>query len=144
MRRFLAMTGVMASWSKDPSTQVGAVITRGKFIVSQGFNGPPAKVDDTEVSRERKLLRTLHAELNAILIAKQDLTGCTLYCNLPCCAQCMAAIIQVGITTVVCLLPDPSKEFKGRWLDSCNEAETMAREAGITYYCVDPEHLDQE
>ena len=40
-RRFMDMARLVASWSKDPSSQVGAVITRGKFVISVGFNGFP-------------------------------------------------------------------------------------------------------
>src|SRR4051794_22836798 len=45
--RFLEMARLVSTWSKDPSTQVGAVITRGKFVVSLGFNGHPKGVSDT-------------------------------------------------------------------------------------------------
>ena len=45
-RRFMELAAFYARWSKDPSTQVGAVITRGKQQVSQGYNGFPAGVAD--------------------------------------------------------------------------------------------------
>lgn len=40
-KRFLELAAFIAEWSKDPSTKCGAVITDGKQIVSQGFNGFP-------------------------------------------------------------------------------------------------------
>ena len=47
--RFLALAEHISHWSKDPSTKVGAVIThRSKRVVSMGFNGLPAGVEDTE------------------------------------------------------------------------------------------------
>ena len=126
--------------SKDPSTKVAAiVVNQKKRIISTGYNGPPQGCVDKVMTRDVRLLRSLHAELNSVLFASQPLDDCTIFVTAPCCAQCMAAIIQVGITTVYCLKPE--KEFAGRWLDSCNEAELMAQEAGIEYYCVDKELL---
>ena len=39
--RFIELANFVASWSKDPSTQVGAVIANSntKRVVSMGFNG---------------------------------------------------------------------------------------------------------
>ena len=73
-RRFLEMAALVSTWSKDPSTKVGAVITRGKFVVSLGFNGHPAGVEDSDArlhDREMKYRTIIHAELNAILSARQ-------------------------------------------------------------------------
>ena len=46
-RRFIQMAQLVAGWSKDPSSKVGAVITRGKFVVAVGFNGFPQGIADT-------------------------------------------------------------------------------------------------
>jgi len=71
--RFMDLARLVASWSKDPSTQVGAVIVdQDKRIVSTGFNGFPRCVNDSPVDREVKLLRTIHAEENALLFARRD------------------------------------------------------------------------
>jgi dCMP deaminase len=77
--------------------------------------------------RDQKLLYTVHAELNAILAAREPLHGCSIvvYPFQPC-AQCAAAIIQAGITEVICPeVPDAS-----RWADSFHAARTMFHEAG--------------
>ena len=45
--RFLELAALVATWSKDPSTQVGAVIVdSAKRIVSVGFNGAPRGVQE--------------------------------------------------------------------------------------------------
>jgi len=71
--RFLSLTQFIASWSKDPSTKVGAVIAdQNNRIVSMGYNGLPVGVKDhTErySDRERKLAMIVHGEMNAILFA---------------------------------------------------------------------------
>ena len=129
-QRFIEMARLVATWSKDNSTQVGAVVVdRRKRIVSIGFNGFPAGVDDTIHSREQKILRAIHAEANCILFAQRDLAGCTMFVTAPPCSQCAALIVQSGIRRVV--YPIPSPEFAARWKESCDEALTMFVEADV-------------
>lgn len=130
VERFINLAAHVAGWSKDP-TQVGAVIIRpDRSVASVGFNGLPRAVSDDPArlaDRETKLLYTVHAELNAILAAREPLHGCSIvvYPFQPC-AQCAAAIIQAGITEVICPeVPDAS-----RWADSFHAARTMFHEAG--------------
>lgn len=131
--RFYELAAHIARWSKDPSTKCGAVITRGKFIVSIGFNGFPAGcLDDDSIynDRPRKYARVIHAEKNAIFSAKQNLENCTIYVYpFPPCAQCAAAIVQVGIKRVVTKKATP--ELLKRWGDSIGEALSMFNEAGV-------------
>jgi dCMP deaminase len=134
---FLRQTLLIAEASKDPSTKVGALITDKKGrVVSQGRNGFPMGVNDTEVTREIKYLRSLHAELNAILFATKNLDDCTMHVSAPPCAQCMAAIIQSGITKIICYTSEI--ESREPWLTSCNEAVKLADEAEIVYIQVEP------
>lgn len=132
--RFLAMAKLVASWSKDPSTQVGAVIVDEKQRVrSLGFNGQPRGCADlTEISREEKLLRTIHAEHNAVLFAGRagGTEGCTIYVSAPPCARCAAFITQAGIRTVIHHPADP--EFAVRWQDDMREAARIFGEASVT------------
>lgn len=67
---FFQMAELVGSWSKDPSTQVGAVITKQNRIVSVGFNGYPHGISDSASTddRDMKYLKTLHAEENAICL----------------------------------------------------------------------------
>ena len=76
--RFLEVAVLVSKWSKDPSTKVGAVIAKGKFVVSLGFNGHPARVADSAERleiREIKYRTIIHAEINAILSAGKPLEG---------------------------------------------------------------------
>jgi dCMP deaminase len=128
--RFINLAAHVAGWSKD-STQVGAVIIRpDRSVASVGFNGLPRAVSDDPArlaDRDQKLLYTVHAELNAILAAREPLHGCSIvvYPFQPC-AQCAAAIIQAGITEVIC----PTVPDACRWADSFHAARTMFHEAG--------------
>ena len=75
--RFLEMTKMVASWSKDPSTKCGAVIVRpDKTVCSVGFNGFAKYCQDKESyysNRDTKYARVIHAEVNAILHSSEKL-----------------------------------------------------------------------
>ena len=132
--RFLALAEHISNWSKDPSTQVGAVIThtRSKRVVSMGFNGFPAGVKDTRKrldDRDTKYEMVVHAEQNALMFAGDRAEGCTLYVHpLPPCARCAVMVIQAGIKRVVCDQPDFDHQ---RWGEAAKIADTLFREAGL-------------
>lgn len=130
--RFLRLAQVVSSWSKDPSTKVGAAIVRDdKTIVSVGYNGFPRGCDDDVAlyaDRPTKYMRTVHAEVNAILTARESVEGCTLYVwPLHPCASCTGVIIQSGIKHVVAYM----KDEPGQWADQFKTARKMCEEAGI-------------
>lgn len=129
--RFYQMAKLVASWSKDPSTQVGAVITKGNRIVSVGFNGYPHGISDSASTddREMKLLKTLHAEENAILFAKQDLTHFDIWVTHFPCPNCAAKIIQTGMSRVYC--PEQNEDFLSRWGEKIKISEQMFKQAGV-------------
>lgn len=147
-RRFLDMAKLVSTWSKDPSTQCGAVIVRpDRTIVSTGFNGfPKGCDDDSEIyaNRELKYARVVHAEVNAILHASEALDEYTLYswppANGPSCDRCTAQIIQVGITTVVHVMNEDS-DIASRWQESIDRGLQMYHEAGVEVVAVNPEYV---
>ena len=124
-----------ASFSKDNSTRVGAVIVGAdKVVLASGYNGFPRGCDDDAAiydDRVRKHLRTCHAESNCVAAASRtgaSLKGATAYVTHPCCAQCAALLIQAGVARVVTpwggvLRPD--------WEASAREALAMFEEAGV-------------
>lgn len=136
--RMLVLASMVATWSKDPSTGVGAVIVDSKNrVVSLGYNGFPRDVDDKPVSRDEKLRRTIHAEENALLFAGRPVQGCTLYVTHAPCARCAAKLIQSGIVRVVSLpLTDA---FAERWVDDLLSADEMFTEADVSF-----EYLDNQ
>lgn len=130
--RFIELAKHVASWSKDPSTQVGAVIVDPKtnIVLGLGYNGFPRGVHDDEVryaNRELKYTLVVHAEVNAILTAGQSVKGATIYIwPLFTCNECAKLIIQSGIIKVVS--PEPEKS---RWSASYDTATLMYDEAGV-------------
>lgn len=103
--RFLELAKFISSWSLDPSTKVGAVITDTENrVVSVGYNGFPKgiKDDDRLNNREIKYQIVVHGEVNAIMFANKSLENCTLYTYpFEPCPRCAGIIIQSGIKRIV-------------------------------------------
>ena len=132
-RRYLELAEFWAlKNSKDPSTQTGAVlVSPDNFVVALGYNGFPRGVEDSEArlnDRETKYKLIVHCERNAILAAKRDLTGFTLYTwPFMSCAVCAGMVIQAGITRAVAHLND-----NPRWQADFELTKQMFHEAGVT------------
>ncbi len=141
-RRFLELAKFYSSFSKDPSTKVGAVLVKdGNRVVGLGYNGFPRGVVDSPErldNREIKYAMVVHAEANAILMAGDKAKGASLYVfptfvMPPICSECCKLVIQSGIKEVVGYAPDMNDERIKRWIKSIEISQTMCREAGVTW-----------
>jgi dCMP deaminase len=132
--RYLELAKQVAGWSKDPSTQTGAVIVRpDNSVASVGYNGFPRGIEDTPEryeNREVKYSYIIHCEMNAVLSAHSHVKGCTLY-TWPffSCDRCAVHMIQAGITKVVAPSCPPDKQ--DRWGAILEESKSRFLEAGI-------------
>ena len=123
-----------ASWSKDPSTKIGAVCIGSKGqVLSTGYNGFPRGIDDSLTryyDRELKYKMVVHAEMNAIFNATYNgvsLDGSTMYVHgLPVCSDCAKGIIQVGVKRIVM-----DGSIPNRWKDSWQLTQKMFNEANV-------------
>lgn len=128
--KMLGLARHISQWSKDPSTQVGAVLAGPDHrIISVGFNGLPRGIDDNSAilgDRGLKYETIIHAEINAILFARHPLAGATLYTwPFQPCSRCTSVVIQVGIIRVVA--PPPLDH----WKLNCGIASRLLDEAGV-------------
>ena len=136
--RYLELAKFFSTWSKDPSTQIGAVAIGEKGqVLAQGYNGFPRKVDETEEryqNRETKYKYVVHAEMNCIYNATYNgisLQDSTFYIHgLPVCSECAKGIIQVGVKSVVWRAID---DIPPQWLESNMLTEELFNEAGVEY-----------
>ncbi len=136
--RYTCLAKEISTWSKDPSTQVGAVVIGNNGeVLSQGYNGFPRGIKDTAArlkDRERKYNLVVHAEMNAIYNAGLNgvsLKGSTLYVyGLPVCNECAKGIIQVGIDKVIATRP---ADYNEKWDDSIKDAKALFKEAEVDY-----------
>jgi dCMP deaminase len=134
-QRFIELARHKAGWSKDPSTRVGAIIVDHlRRDIAHGYNGFARGIADTAerlADREMRLLLTVHAEQNAILNARRDVTGCTIYCTHAPCMQCTKMIIQSGISRVV--TAPWTAPFYERWGKDIELSRSLFAEAGLGY-----------
>lgn len=145
--RFLNMAMLVASWSKDPSTKCGAVIVRpDRSIAGVGYNGFPRGVPDLDEhlnDRPEKYGRVVHAEVNAILAAKENLRECTLYTwpanRAPSCDRCTAVVIQAGIKRVV-HVSTWYTGFADRWAEATARSLDMYQAAGVSVVAYEMEN----
>jgi dCMP deaminase len=106
---FMRMAHVIAERSKDPSTQVGAIIVNDSHVVvGVGYNGFPRGIDNDALpwDREGKLEDTkyayvCHAEENAVYNANNKTEGCKIYCVHFPCNECTKTLIQTGIKEII-------------------------------------------
>lgn len=135
---FLDLARATAARSKDPNTQVGAVIVNpdGR-IVSQGYNGMPEGMcecwDDTV-----KDDLVVHAEVNAVANAARtgvSTLGGTMYVTLPPCLPCARVVAASGVSHVVC----PKESYvdwitrKPKWKDKFQQAFDYLTNAGVSH-----------
>ena len=133
--RFIKLAQDVQAWSKDPSTKCGCVLVKNRRVLATGYNGLPANISDSlerYKNREFKIAAVVHAEANAIFNAAKNgstTEGCTAYVTWPPCSQCASALIQAGITTVVCPNPNIAPT---RWKENFLLASELLYEAGVT------------
>jgi len=122
---FMKVAKIVASKTHCYSRKLGAVLVKGKIIISTGYNGPPMGVPHCEARHpegKRKCPRRYfniphgegmhmcpagHAERNALIFAARNgiaTEGTTIYCycGVPC-KDCAIEIINAGVKEVVCL-----------------------------------------
>lgn len=102
---YLKMAKEWAKLSYCKRRQVGALIVKGKMIISDGYNGTPTGFENTcEDDENYTKWYVLHAEANAILkvaSSTQSCKGATLYITMSPCKECSKLIHQSGIKRVV-------------------------------------------
>jgi dCMP deaminase len=104
-KAYLRMAKEWGKLSACKRKQVGAIIVKGRMIISDGYNGTPTGFENfCEDEDGYTKWYVLHAEANAILkvaSSTQSCQGATLYITLSPCRECSKLIHQSGIKRVV-------------------------------------------
>lgn len=146
-KRFMRLAIEISSWSKDPSTKVGAVVVNDdRRILATGYNGFPRGIVDTEErlnDRDEKYPRIIHAELNCLMNALYSgvsVRDSTIYVyGLPICSECTKSVIQSGVSRVVITYPELAPD---RWKEQWDQwSAPMYKEAGVQMTFINPEFL---
>ena len=102
---FMGIAEAVAQKSKDPSSKNGCVIVdQNKRVVSLGYNGLIQGADESKMTlseRPMKYYFSIHSEMNAVIFARRDLTGCTIYNRMATCDNCLKYCLQAGIKRFV-------------------------------------------
>ena len=114
---YLTIAEVAKFRSKDPNTQVGAVVVNSdNRIVSLGYNGMPEGCAEEHLWADKDDY-VVHAEVNALSnvarIGASSLGG-TVYITLPPCIGCARSVIAAGIKRVVFSGDNMLERFKIR------------------------------
>lgn len=112
---FMLVALISTERSKDPRTQVGAVIVKENRILSVGYNGTSKGFSDDEIPwdskgeemgdiMEMKNSFVVHAEANALdMMNTKDLSGAYMYVTFSPCPLCALRISNSGIKKVIYL-----------------------------------------
>ncbi len=102
---FMKLADTAAMKSKDPSSKNGCVIVdENRRVVSLGYNGLIQGADESKMTlseRPMKYFFSIHSEMNALLFARRDLKGCTIYNRMATCENCLKYCLQAGIRRFV-------------------------------------------
>jgi dCMP deaminase len=144
---FMRHAYLIASKSKDPRTQIGAVLVRERRVISEGYNGLPQGVNDDVEERQQRPLKYMffeHAERNAVYGCARfgfSSAGSTMYTQGIPCADCARGTIQGGIIEIVTHKPwediFATSSATPTWQESCNRSKEMLLEAGIKLRTID-------
>lgn len=123
---FMATAVLAAKCSKDPKTQVGAVIVNSEnFIVGIGYNKFPKDLEFSWGKKEKHKY-VVHAEANALMHRNcENLKNATIFTTLSPCIQCAQLIIKSGITKVI------YKDYKPGKNDQYGDALSLLNENGV-------------
>ncbi len=108
----MGLAWIQAGFSKDPNTQVGAVIVDSNNVpLGYGYNGLPRIIQDTHINWDRNLRDkdalnkydlVIHAEANALdHTFGVDLSQATIYVTALPCPDCMLRIVSRNMRKVV-------------------------------------------
>jgi dCMP deaminase len=103
---FINIAKEVGTLSHCTRSKVGAVLVKDGNVISFGYNGTPAGMDNGCEENDVTKDEVIHAEMNAILKAAKSgnaVDGSTLYLTLSPCKECSKLILQSGVKKVVYL-----------------------------------------
>lgn len=101
---FLDIAETVSTRATCDRLKVGSVIVKDNKIISTGYNGSPNGSvhcnDEGCLMENGSCVRTIHAEINAIMNSPISVDGATIYVTHFPCFNCSKHIVQAGIKEI--------------------------------------------
>lgn len=144
---FMVQAALLASRSTCSRLAVGAVLVFDKRIIGSGYNGSVAGddhcIDVGCEMRDGHCVRTIHAEMNALLQCARFGTstdGAVLYVTDFPCLQCTKSLLQAGITQINYLRNYHNDDYARKLV---RLKEVQLRQIHLDEHILAEVHLDQ-
>lgn len=111
---FMNLAEEIANKSDEPGTHVGCVIVdRNKNIISTGYNHYVVDRSSKYMTDDKPMryLLSVHAEMNALINAKQSLNNCIVYTTHASCDNCLKHLISAGVKEIIYKYPSTNSKF---------------------------------
>ena len=144
---FMVQAALLASRSTCKRLSVGAVLVRDKRIIAGGYNGAVSGdnhcIDEGCYLRDGHCVRTIHAEMNAILQCARfgmSTDGASLYVRDFPCLQCTKSLLQAGIKEINYIRNYHNDDYAMKLIKLKN---VRLRQINLDQDILDQVHLDQ-
>ena len=144
---FMVQAALLASRSTCKRLSVGAVLVRDKRIIAGGYNasvsGDDHCIDEGCYLRDGHCVRTIHAEMNAILQCARfgmSTDGASLYVTDFPCLQCTKSLLQAGIKEINYIRNYHNDDYAMKLIKLKN---VRLRQINLDQDILDQVHLDQ-
>lgn len=144
---FIVQAALLASRSTCKRLSVGAVLVRDKRIIAGGYNGSVSGddhcIDEGCYLRDGHCVRTIHAEMNAILQCARfgmSTDGASLYVTDFPCLQCTKSLLQAGIKEINYIRNYHNDDYAMKLIKLKN---VRLRQINLDQDILDQVHLDQ-
>lgn len=144
---FMVQAALQASRSTCKRLSVGAVLVRDKRIIAGGYNGAVSGddhcIDEGCYLRDGHCVRTIHAEMNAILQCARfgmSTDGASLYVTDFPCLQCTKSLLQAGIKEINYIRNYHNDDYAMKLIKLKN---VRLRQINLDQDILDQVHLDQ-
>ena len=144
---FMVQAALLASRSTCKRISVGAVLVRDKRIIAGGYNGAVSGdnhcIDEGCYLRDGHCVRTIHAEMNAILQCARfgmSTDGASLYVTDFPCLQCTKSLLQAGIKEINYIRNYHNDDYAMKLIKLKN---VRLRQINLDQDILDQVHLDQ-
>jgi len=101
---FMGIAKLVAERATCERAKVGAVLVYRNRIVATGYNGSPQGADHCTdkgcLVHEGHCIRTVHAEMNAILHLEHKYDYLDLYCTHNICHNCLKALMPMNVANI--------------------------------------------